>query len=115
MITAAQIKAAYARDLAEPIIVRRYTGTGASRPRFDVEVRGKATQYGAEELIAAVQQGDQKVFVLVDDLIAAQFPLPVVVNTDKVVVKGKELAIINPGERKAPDGTLVAYELQARG
>lgn len=113
-MTADQIKAAYARVLKEPIIVRRYTGAGSARPRFDVQVRGKATQYGADELIATIQQGDQKVIVLVDDLIEKQFALPITSN-DKVVVGGKELAIVNPGQRKAPDGAIVAYEIQVRG
>lgn len=113
-MTADQIKAAYARQLKETIVIRRYTGAGTVRPRLDVEARGKATQYGAEELIGTVQQGDQKVIVLVDDLGSRGFALPVNSN-DKVVIAGKEHAIINPGLRKAPDGTPVAYEMQVRG
>lgn len=111
---ASEIKAAYARELKETIVVRRYTGAGANRPRFDVAVRGKATPYSATELIGTVIQGDQRILVLAEDIIAAQMVLPVTTN-DKVVVKGKELSIQNPAERKAPDGTLVAYEIQARG
>lgn len=114
MLTASQIKAAYARVLKEPIIVRRYTGSGTNRPKFDAEVRGKANRYATTELIGTVVQGDQRVFVLVDDLIEKQFPLPLTTN-DKLVVKGKEISIIAPNERKAPDGALVAYEIQARG
>ncbi len=113
-MNASEIKAAYARQLKEQIIVRRYTGAGANRPRFDVAVRGKAAQYDTDELINTVVQGDQRVFLLVEDIIAAQMALPVTTN-DFVVVKGKQFAIINPKERKAPDGTLVAYEIQARG
>jgi hypothetical protein len=113
-MTADQIRAAYARVLQEPIVVRRYTGTGTSRPHFDVEVRGKASQYDADELIGTIQQGDQKVIFLADDLVSRQFALPVI-SSDKIVVRGKELAIINPGQRKAPDGTLIAYEIQVRG
>jgi hypothetical protein len=50
----------------------------------------------------------------VEDLILRGFPLPVTSN-DKVVVKGKEMAIQSPGTRKAPDGTVVVYDLQASG
>ena len=52
--------------------------------------------------------------VYADDLAANGLSLPVT-SADKVVVKGREIAIVSPGERKAPDGTLVVYELQARG
>jgi hypothetical protein len=113
-MNAAQIRSAYARNLSETIGVRRYTGAGSARPRFDVYVRGKATPYAAHELIGTITQGDTKVFLLVQDIITGQMALPITTN-DKVVVKGRELAIINPAERKAPDGTLIAYEIQARG
>lgn len=113
-MNAAEIKRAYAGELKETIGVRRYTGAGASRPRYDIYIRGKATPYGTDELVGTVVQGDQRVILLVEDIIAAQMSLPITVN-EFVVVKGKQLAIINPAERKAPDGTLVAYELQVRG
>lgn len=114
MITADEIKSHYAEELQEPVIVRRYTGAGVNRPRFDAEVRGKAWGYSAKDLIGTIQQGDQRVLVLVDDLIARGFALPIT-SSDKVVVKGRELAIVSPGLRKAPDGTVVVYDLQARG
>ncbi len=112
-MNASEIKAAYARELKETIGVRRYTGSGAARPRFDVYVRGKATPYSVTELIGTVTQGDQKVLLFVQDIITGQMALPITIN-DKVVVKGKELSIVNPAERKAPDGTIIAYELQCR-
>ncbi len=115
MLTASQIKSAYARVLKEPLVVRRYTGSGTARPHFDTPARGKATPYGADELIGTVQQGDQRVFIFADDLMANGFVLPVTSN-DKVVVRGRELQIVaNPPERKSPDGTLVVYEAQVRG
>jgi hypothetical protein len=112
-VNAAEIKAAYARELKETITVRRYTGAGANRPRFDAAVRGKATQEGATELIDTIAELDWIVLVLVEDLIAAQFALPLTTN-DKVVVAGKEMAIVSPKTRKAPDGTLIVYEVRAR-
>jgi hypothetical protein len=111
---ASEIRAAYARELKEQIGVRRYTGAGANRPRFDVYVRGKATPYATTELIGTIMQGDQRVLLLVQDITTGQMPLPVTTN-DKVIVRGRELAIINAAERKAPTGELVAYELQVRG
>ena len=41
-MTADEIKAHYAAELKETIIVRRYTGSGTNRPKFDAQVRGKA-------------------------------------------------------------------------
>jgi hypothetical protein len=52
--------------------------------------------------------------LLVQDITTGQMPLPVT-STDKVIVRGRELAIVNAAERKAPTGELVAYELQVRG
>jgi hypothetical protein len=112
-MNAAEIRAAYARELKQTVGVRRYTGAGSTRPRFDAFVRAKATQEGATELIGTVAEFDWIVIVLVEDLIAAQFALPLTTN-DKLVVAGKELAIVNPKTRPAPDGTIVAYEIRAR-
>lgn len=112
-MNAAAIRAAYARELKETIVVRRYTGAGTNRPRFDVAVRGKDRLYASTELIGTISQGDHNVLVLAEDLIAAQFSLPLTTN-DKVVVAGKELAIIAPNTRKAPDGTVIVYDCHAR-
>jgi hypothetical protein len=109
-----EIKAAYRNALKEKITVRRYTGAGTNRPRFDVTVRGKARLFDAKELVGAITQGDQQVLLLVEDLIARGFTLPLTTN-DKVVIAGKEIAIVAPNTRKAEDGTVVAYDCQARG
>lgn len=113
-MTADELTAHYASELGEIIIVRRYTGAGASRPRFDAEVRGKAWGYSAKELVGSIQQGDTRVIVLVADLIEKGVTLPLT-SADKLIVKGREISIISPGTRKAQDGTLVAYDIQARG
>lgn len=113
-MNADEIKAHYAAELDEIVIVRRYTGAGAARAWFDASARGKAWGYSAKELIGTMQQGDQRVLVLVDDLIADGLALPVT-KSDRLVVKGREIAIVSPGQRKAPDGTVVVYDIQARG
>lgn len=113
-MTTAEIVAAYRGALKETVVVRRYTGAGTSRPRFDVAVRGKSRLYDSTELIGSVQQGDSQVLVLVEDLLAKGFTLPLTTN-DKVVVAGREIAIIAPNTRKSEDGTVVVYDCQARG
>jgi hypothetical protein len=108
------IKALYRADCQETIVIRRYTGTGTNRPHFEASVRGSSRRYHATELLGNIVQGDQEILILVEDLIQKKFPLPVTTN-DRVVVAGKELAIIAPNERADLDGTLIVYDLQARG
>jgi hypothetical protein len=112
-MNAAQIKAMYAAQLREIIKVRRYTGTGTNRPLFEVSVRGKDRLYGATEFLGPIVSGDHNVLLFADDLIAKKFALPLTTN-DKVVVAGREFSILAPNTRKAPDGTLIVYDLQAR-
>jgi hypothetical protein len=114
MSTATAVKSSYASKLKETIGIRRFTGAGPNRPKFDVYVRGKSIFYQAEEFVGGVLQGDRRVFLLVEDIIARQMSLPITA-ADRVIVKGAELSIIKPAERSADDGTLVAYELQCRG
>lgn len=110
-------KAMYRRRIGvgEPILIRRYTGAGVNRPRFDAEVRARVVGYQAEELVGGIVQGDRKVIFLAEDLNAAQFAGPITTN-DKAVVRGKELAIIAPDDStRRCQGVLIAYELTVRG
>ena len=110
-----EIKAMY-RDMCQmPFVIRRYTGASGSRTKTDCNVTGHARLYSGKELIGTIVQGDLAVIVLVDDLVAGSFTLPIT-TFDKVVIDGKEYAILAPiGQRKALDSTLIACELQARG
>ncbi len=99
----------------EPVLIRRYTGSGTNRPRFDVEVRGRVSGYEPSQLVGSITQGDRKVLILYEDLIRAQFALPIT-TSDKCVVRGRELAIQAADDNTHRDGTqLIAYELQVRG
>lgn len=112
------VRHAYKRALdlvGEAVIVRRYTGTGQNRPKFDAAVMARVVDYEARELIGGIQQGDRKVILLAEDLARAQFDLPLV-KGDKVVVRGKELNIEAPDDStRRVAGVVVAYELQVRG
>lgn len=99
----------------EPVLIRRYTGSGTNRPRFDVTVRGRVFGYEPHDLIGGIAQGDRRVLILHEDLIKAQFALPIT-NSDKCVVRGRELAIQAADDNTHRDGTeLIAWELQTRG
>jgi hypothetical protein len=117
-MTPEQVKSTYRRmidSVGATVMIRRYTGSGTARPCFEVEVKARVTGYDANELIGNIQQGDRKAIMLAQDLIDAQFALPVR-SSDKLVVRGKELAIIDPDDStRRIQGVLVAYELQVRG
>lgn len=101
----------------ETVMVRRFTPAtgGLGRPKFDTEVRARVTGYAPDELVGSIVQGDRKVILLVEDLIDRQFAMPILAS-DKVVVRGRELAIIAPDDSTRRFGTvLIAYELTARG
>lgn len=115
MPTADSVKASYRRDLNETATIRRFTGTGTSRPKFEVSARARVTGYEPKDLIGAVQQGDRKVTLYADDLIDGGLTLPVTVH-DKVVVRGKEFAIVAVDDStRRIGGVLIAIDLQARG
>ena len=109
-MTTAEIRADYRAACLQTITVRRYGGSG----KVDKTAAGNIRQYGADELKGTVTQGDRKVIVIVEDLVAGGLNMPLTTK-DKVIDNGRECAIIHPGERKALDGTLIAYELQVRG
>lgn len=117
-MTPAQARSTYRRMMGlvgETVLIRRYTGTGANRPRFDAEVTARVTEYEPKELTGTIQQGDRKLIVLAEDLMQAQFPTPIK-KGDKAVVRGKELNIEAPDDNtRRIDGELIAYELQVRG
>lgn len=117
-MTPEQVKATYRRMLdqvGEPITLRRYTGTGASRPYFDAPVQARVTEFEAHELVGGIQQGDRKLIVLAQDLFDAQWPAPPK-KDDKAVVRGKVLNIeaVDDSTRRVAT-VLVAYEIVVRG
>lgn len=118
MSSPSAIKAMYERHLlqvGEYITVRRYTGSGTNRPRFDVQARARVEGYAPSELIGTIQQGDRRIVLYADDLLAAQFAMPVTAN-DKLVIRGRELAIVAVDDNtRRLQGQLIALEIQARG
>ncbi len=109
------VKAAYGAALGEWVLIRRYTGTGTTRPHFDVRARARIVGYAPNELVGGIQQGDRRAIVLADDLFGSGLTMPVL-NTDKLVDHGRELQIIAvDADTRKIDGVLIAYELQVRG
>lgn len=99
----------------EPVLVRRYSGSGPHRPHFDALCLAHVAGYQPAELAGDIQQGDRRVIVLVEDLLARQFPMPVTVN-DKIVIRGRECTIRMLDDSTRRLGTmLIAYEARVRG
>lgn len=117
-MTPDSIKAEYRRMLneaGETVTIRRYTGTGASRPFFDADVLARVAEFQPDELIGGIIQGDVKLIVLADDLIEAQAPLDLR-KGDKAVVRGRERNIEAADDNtRRLAGVLIAYELRVRG
>ncbi len=111
-MTPEQVKASYTKALQDVVSIRRFTGSGLSRTSNDYEAKARMTGYQEHELSAQILQGDRLAIVYADDLSSI---LPVTKN-DKVVVRGKELAIIGIDDNKRRVGeTLIALEIQCRG
>jgi hypothetical protein len=128
-MTPDEVKTAYQLNMAavgEPVILRRYISTGLNRTKIDLQVMARVVGYNPNELVGGIQQGDRRIIVLADDLELAApnsppdsppmtifFPI---VPSDKVVVRGKELAIISSDDStRRIQGVLIAVEIQARG
>lgn len=118
-MTPAQATAMYRRLIApfETISIRRYHGTGASRPRFDWDVQARVTDFQADELVGSIVQGDRKLIVLQEDLVNAGFPFPIGTGPNwKAVVSGKELQIKSVDDRTRRLGDeAIAYNIAAGG
>lgn len=101
-------------EAGETVLVRRYTGTGQNRPYFEAAVKARVIGFKPQELIGGLRQGDQRLILLNEDLLNAQFPTPLL-DTDKVVVNGREITIQAPDKStRRVAGELIAYDLIAR-
>lgn len=117
-MTPDEIKAEYLAaldEVGETITIRRFTGTGPNRPKFEVDVRARVTGFAPNEMVAGIQQADRKAIVLHQDLVDAGLALPLT-NADFAVVQGKQHAIRVPDNAtRRVAGVTVAYELQIIG
>ena len=114
----AGIVSAYRRTLGEfeEIRVRRYARTeGENRPYFDYPCHARVTEISHVQLVGPLAMGDSVAILLAEDLIAAQFPLPLRMH-DALIVRGRELDVLKPDLNTRRVGTvLVAIEVGARG
>lgn len=113
MSTASEALATYREmiaDVGQPVVIRRYSGTGPARSYVDTASTAYVRSYASNELIGSIVQGDQVAITVIDDLGPV---LPVTTN-DLLVIGGKEFAIKNPMKRVV-SGVLIALEIHAKG
>lgn len=108
------IKRKYLSRLKMTVVIRRYTGSNASRTKEEVTCRAHVSGYAPHEFIGAIQQGDQRAVIYAPDLEESAIQLPLTTD-DKVLFQGKELKVMAPVPRRALEGDLCAYELWCRG
>lgn len=117
-MTPAAARSALRRQIAqhgEAVTVRRYSGTGEARSSADYATTGRVTGYLPDQLAGNLQQGDRKVIMAYEDLAATAIALPLLI-TDKLVLRGKELAIkaLDDNTRRLA-GEIIAYEIGVAG
>lgn len=114
----AGLKARYRRAIrqhGELVLIRRYTGSGTSRPVFNTEVMAIITGYQPQELIGGIIFGERKCIVLAEDFNKSEIGLPLT-TSDKIVVRGRESAIGGVDDNTHRDGTeLIAFEMKISG
>lgn len=100
-------------SIGEGVTVRRYTDAASDPPAFtDTTAMARVMGYQPRDLVDGVQEGDVKVVMLVDAL-GGLLPLT---NADKLVIRGRELAIrsVDDNTRRIA-GVLIALEIHAAG
>lgn len=109
-------------EVGEPILIRRFTGAGAPRPKQEAWAMARPFGLGSPELVGGILQGKSKWVVLndpsaavPDGMVSLQSLLPLS-SDDKLVAGGKELAIdaIDDKTRRIA-GVIIALEIQVIG
>jgi hypothetical protein len=115
-ITPDQARSSYRRYLTHTVAIRRYTGpAGPNRASVDTPCRARLRGAAAGVLVGDVMQFNFLAIILVEDLVAGGFALPITTG-DKLVFGTRELAINFPDNAtRSVDGELIAYVLSAKG
>lgn len=115
-ITADQARSTYRRNLTHQVAIRRFTGpAGPNRTFADTPCRARVRGAAAGALIGDVMTFDFLAVILVEDLVAGGFTLPITTG-DKLIFGTRELAINFPDNAtRAVGPDLIAYVLHAKG
>ena len=99
--------------VGENVIIRTYD-VGADT-FTDKTVRARVVDFTPDQLVGPLVQGDRKLIMLAEDVVATGVTLALTSNC-KVLVRGKELQVkaIDDNTRRV-QGDLIAYELVVGG
>lgn len=112
MISAADFRADF-DGFGEVLTISRVMPADAP---VQAQVRAVIKGFKASDVAGAVQQGERRAIVSASDLENAGFPLPLIVNRDRIIWAGKTLVVksVDDATRRFA-GVLVAYELTLAG
>jgi len=115
-MTPAELLASHRRFWAEggsAVAIRRYSGTGPTRPFVDTNTVAKSTGDTTELVVGSIVQQISTLIVSVDTLAAI---LPIVPNSDQLVIGGRARTIVGVDDNKRRyAGVLVALEIKVEG
>lgn len=106
--------------VAPGVLIRRYTGLGTNRPKFDYgPVPARVLEYKPEDIVGDVKQGDIRVILFAQDLFAAGYSGSLKGGDKVVISRGGRLWETNiedpDGNTRRFAGTVIAYEARCRG
>jgi hypothetical protein len=118
-VTPEQAAGMYRRAMAnfEDVKFRTYSGSGLSQTSADKTVKGRPVGLDDNELVGPITQGEFKVIVLHEDLIAQSVTLPISTGANsKMVVRGKEVQVKYVDRHtRALAGTPIGYDITVIG
>ena len=114
-MTPGQATDAYRRFMAgaaQTVTVKRSTGAGVLIA--SVTCAARISGFSGSDVTGSTQQGVRNIIVLADDL--GGFPLPFVINQDRIVWNGRTLVVkvVDDATRQV-QGVIVAYVLTVEG
>lgn len=115
-VTSALSGATYSREFEQrgEVVTLRRTGS----PNIERGgIRAIPIGYSPEELVAGISQGERRLLLSNDDIVASGFPLPLKENSsDSIIMRGRKLTIaaIDDSTHRIA-GDLAAYQVQVKG
>ncbi len=114
-IVGAQDEAAYSREMdvnGDTVAIRR-AGTPAT---LYGPIRALIMTYTEQELTGNMQEGDRKVLMLANDVVASGIPLPILAKQDRLLFGTSTFVVQYVDETShRTGGQLLAYELRVSG
>lgn len=97
----------------ESVAIRRLTGPGIF---FEVITKARIMDYSPDEMVGGIVQGDRKMIVANRDMENAQWPFPVRVGDQVILLdQNNATAMVRAAYPSSVNGQIVRHTLQIRG